>query len=81
VGATVADGQLVPQREPADEVGVRDEQPGERHGVGGTGLDDRVAGRLQLVLAVTVAGERVAAYDVIADPARLAQLELAVLGA
>jgi RNA polymerase sigma factor (sigma-70 family) len=38
-------------------------------------------GRLQLVLAVTVAGDRVAAYDVIADPARLAQLELAVLGA
>jgi RNA polymerase sigma-70 factor (ECF subfamily) len=36
-------------------------------------------GRLQLVLAVTVAGGRVAAYDVIADPARLAQLELAVL--
>jgi hypothetical protein len=33
------------------------------------------------VLAVTVADERVAAYDVIADPARLAQLELAVLGA
>ena len=37
-------------------------------------------GRLQLVLAVTVTGGRVAAYDVIADPARLAQLELAVLG-
>ena len=36
-------------------------------------------GRLQLVLAVTVAGGRVAGYDVIADPARLAQLELAVL--
>jgi RNA polymerase sigma factor (sigma-70 family) len=36
-------------------------------------------GRLQLVLAVTVAGSRVAGYDVIADPARLAQLELAVL--
>jgi RNA polymerase sigma factor (sigma-70 family) len=36
-------------------------------------------GRLQLVLAVTLAGERVAGYDVIADPARLAQLELAVL--
>jgi len=31
------------------------------------------------VLAVTVAGDRVAGYDVIADPARLAQLELAVL--
>jgi RNA polymerase sigma-70 factor (ECF subfamily) len=36
-------------------------------------------GRLQLVLAVTVAGGRVTGYDVIADPARLAQLELAVL--
>jgi RNA polymerase sigma factor (sigma-70 family) len=36
-------------------------------------------GRLLLVLAVTVAGGRVAGYDVIADPARLARLELAVL--
>ena len=36
-------------------------------------------GRLQLVLAVTVTGGRVAGYDVIADPARLARLELAVL--
>jgi RNA polymerase sigma factor (sigma-70 family) len=36
-------------------------------------------GRLQLVLAFTVAGGRVAGYDVIADPARLARLEIAVL--
>jgi RNA polymerase sigma factor (sigma-70 family) len=36
-------------------------------------------GRLQLVLAVAVTGGRVAGYDVIADPARLARLELAVL--
>jgi RNA polymerase sigma factor (sigma-70 family) len=36
-------------------------------------------GRLQLVLAVTVADDRVAGYDVIADPARLARLEIAVL--
>jgi RNA polymerase sigma factor (sigma-70 family) len=36
-------------------------------------------GRLQLVLAVTVAAGRVTAYDVIADPARLARLDLAVL--
>ena len=36
-------------------------------------------GRLQLVLAFTVTGGRVAGYDVIADPARLARLELAVL--
>ncbi|MDJ1131443.1 sigma-70 family RNA polymerase sigma factor [Streptomyces iconiensis] len=38
-------------------------------------------GRLRLVLAVTVADGRVAAYDVIADPARLRQLDLAVLDA
>lgn len=36
-------------------------------------------GRLLLVLAVTVEGERVAAYEVIADPARLRALDLAVL--
>jgi RNA polymerase sigma-70 factor (ECF subfamily) len=36
-------------------------------------------GRLLLVLTFTVAGDRVTGYDVIADPARLAQLELAVL--
>ena len=36
-------------------------------------------GRLLLVLAFSVTGSRVAGYDVIADPARLAQLELAVL--
>jgi hypothetical protein len=36
-------------------------------------------GRLLLVLAFTVTGGRVTGYGVIADPARLAQLELAVL--
>lgn len=36
-------------------------------------------GRLLLVIAITVAGGRVTGYDVIGDPARLAQLELAVL--
>ncbi|MEU3570029.1 sigma-70 family RNA polymerase sigma factor [Kitasatospora sp. NPDC036755] len=36
-------------------------------------------GRLRLVLRMTVAGGRVAGYDVVADPARLAALELAVL--
>jgi RNA polymerase sigma factor (sigma-70 family) len=36
-------------------------------------------GRLQLVLTVTVADGRVAGYEVIADPARLARLEIAVL--
>jgi RNA polymerase sigma factor (sigma-70 family) len=36
-------------------------------------------GRLLLVIAVTVAGDRVAAYELIADPARLGRVELAVL--
>lgn len=36
-------------------------------------------GRLLLALTVTIENERISAYDVIADPARLAQLELAVL--
>jgi RNA polymerase sigma factor (sigma-70 family) len=36
-------------------------------------------GRLQLVLAVAVRGGRIASYDVIADPARLHQVDLAVL--
>ncbi|MDX3191852.1 sigma-70 family RNA polymerase sigma factor [Streptomyces sp. MN03-5084-2B] len=38
-------------------------------------------GRLVLALAVTVEGERVAAYDVIADPARLAALHVTLLSA
>ena len=37
-------------------------------------------GRLQLALAITVEGERIAAYELIADPPRLARLDLAVLG-
>ncbi len=37
-------------------------------------------GRLQLALLVTVAGEQVTGYELVADPARLAQLEVAVLG-
>ncbi|MFI1333688.1 sigma-70 family RNA polymerase sigma factor [Streptomyces sp. NPDC020845] len=36
-------------------------------------------GRLRLVLAVTVVGERITAYELIADPARLHQLDLTVL--
>ncbi len=36
-------------------------------------------GRLLLVIAITVAGDRVAGYELIADPARLGQVELAVL--
>jgi len=38
-------------------------------------------GRLMLALAVTVEGERVAAYEVIADPARLAALHVTLLSA
>jgi hypothetical protein len=38
-------------------------------------------GRLLLALTVTVADGRIAGYDVIADPARLRGLDLAVLAA
>ena len=37
-------------------------------------------GRLRLVLALTVRDGLIAGYDVIADPVRLGQLDLAVLG-
>jgi RNA polymerase sigma-70 factor (ECF subfamily) len=37
-------------------------------------------GQLLLVLAITVRDDRIAGYDVIADPARLRQLDLAVAG-
>jgi len=37
-------------------------------------------GRLVLVLTVTVRDGRISGYDVIADPGRLRQLDLAVLG-
>jgi len=37
-------------------------------------------GQLRLVLLVTVAGEQVTGYELVASPARLAQLEVAVLG-
>ena len=46
---------------------------------GSVGIVVALAGRLLLVLAVTVEGERIAEYEVIADPARLRRLELAVL--
>jgi RNA polymerase sigma-70 factor (ECF subfamily) len=36
-------------------------------------------GRLTLVLSFTIEGDRIAGYDVIADPGRLARLELSVL--
>jgi RNA polymerase sigma factor (sigma-70 family) len=38
-------------------------------------------GRLLLVIAMTVTGDRVSGYELIADPARLGQVELAVLAA
>ncbi len=36
-------------------------------------------GQLELVLTVTVAGDKVTGYELVADPARLARLEVAVL--
>jgi RNA polymerase sigma factor (sigma-70 family) len=47
---------------------------------GDAGIVVAPGGRLQLVLLVTVAGDQVTGYELVADPARLAQLELAVLG-
>ncbi|WP_435864334.1 hypothetical protein [Streptomyces sparsogenes] len=38
-------------------------------------------GRLRLVLAVTVVGERITAYELIADPGRLHRLDPGVLDA
>ncbi|MDX3225679.1 sigma-70 family RNA polymerase sigma factor [Streptomyces sp. ME19-01-6] len=46
---------------------------------GAVGIVVAPRGRLRLVLAVTVVGERITAYELIADPARLHQLDLAVL--
>lgn len=46
---------------------------------GAVGVVVAPRGRLLLALAVTVAGDRVAAYEVIADPARLAALRIALL--
>ncbi|EOD64048.1 RNA polymerase sigma-70 factor, ECF subfamily protein, partial [Amycolatopsis vancoresmycina DSM 44592] len=43
---------------------------------GAVGVVVAPRGRLVLALAVTVEGERVAAYEVIADPARLAALHV-----
>ncbi|SFW43491.1 sigma-70 family RNA polymerase sigma factor [Amycolatopsis australiensis] len=47
---------------------------------GAVGVVVAPRGRLQLALAVTVDGERVTAYEVIADPARLAALHVTLLG-
>ncbi|WP_103341050.1 sigma-70 family RNA polymerase sigma factor [Amycolatopsis sp. CA-126428] len=48
---------------------------------GAVGVVVAPRGRLVLALAVTVDGERVAAYEVIADPARLAALHVTLLSA
>ncbi|MER5209838.1 sigma-70 family RNA polymerase sigma factor [Streptomyces sp. NPDC002838] len=47
---------------------------------GDVGLVVAPRGRLLLALTVSVEGERITAYDVIADPARLGRLDLGVLG-
>lgn len=46
---------------------------------GRVGLVVALRGRLRYVLRVTVRGDRVAAYEVVADPVRLRGLEPAVL--
>lgn len=46
---------------------------------GAVGIVIAPHGRLQLALTVTIEGERIAGYELIADPARLRQLDLAVL--
>jgi RNA polymerase sigma-70 factor (ECF subfamily) len=46
---------------------------------GAVGIIVAPRGRLLLALTVTVEGDRIAAYEVFADPARLRQLDLAVL--
>ncbi|MFE7802443.1 sigma-70 family RNA polymerase sigma factor [Nocardia sp. NPDC057440] len=46
---------------------------------GAVGIIVAPRGQLLLALTVTVEGDRIAAYEVYADPARLRQLELAVL--
>jgi RNA polymerase sigma factor (sigma-70 family) len=46
---------------------------------GAVGILFAPAGQLQVVLALTVSGSRIAGIDVIADPRRLRQLELALL--
>jgi len=46
---------------------------------GDVGLVVAPHGRLQLALTVRLTGDRIAGYDLIADPARLARLDLAVV--
>jgi RNA polymerase sigma-70 factor (ECF subfamily) len=45
---------------------------------GAVGVVVAPRGRLALALAVTVSGEQVAGYEVIADPARLAALHISL---
>ncbi|WP_438018256.1 sigma-70 family RNA polymerase sigma factor [Sorangium sp. So ce315] len=47
---------------------------------GAVGVAVAPRGRLQLVLEIAIEGDRIAAIDVIGDPARLRQLRLAVVG-
>jgi RNA polymerase sigma-70 factor (ECF subfamily) len=47
---------------------------------GAVGVVVAPQGRLRLVMAITIDGERISAYELVADPARLQKLELAVLG-
>lgn len=46
---------------------------------GDAGLVIAPHGRLQLALTVRLTGDRIAGYDLIADPARLARLDLGVV--
>ncbi|WP_433633627.1 hypothetical protein [Nocardia sp. CA-120079] len=46
---------------------------------GAVGIIVAPRGKLLLALAVTVADDRIAGYEVIADPTRLRHLEIAVL--
>jgi RNA polymerase sigma-70 factor (ECF subfamily) len=46
---------------------------------GAVGVVVAPRGRLLLALTITIEGEKIVAYDVIADPVRLHRLDLAVL--
>jgi hypothetical protein len=47
---------------------------------GSVGIVVAPRGRLLVALAITIEGEKIAGYELIADPARIRQLDLAVLG-
>jgi hypothetical protein len=46
---------------------------------GAAGIIVAPSGRLQVALAFTIAGDKIAEIDAIAEPARLARLDIAVL--